>query len=171
MTAIVSFPSFAADPRQETEQEHYARVVRPILYGNCGSCHTAGDLQGGINLSYFDYIGGITYNGKLFRIVIKSIENGSMSPHSERPLSESEKDTLIIYLEKYLDDALANPNPGIIPPRRLSNREYRYSVYDLLGVKLDTDSLLPADASGGSYMSCIACINHKAIQPQLEHSI
>ena len=64
-------------------------------------------------------------------------------------MSQAEKDTLLTYLSKYLEDALAEPNPGIIPPRRLSRREYKYAIQDLLGVNFDTDAFFPKDASGG----------------------
>lgn len=139
-----------AEPEKEQAQKHFWNTVRPVLHNKCGSCHNAVDTKGGVNLVRFDFIVHIVRNGKLFMNVIKEIENGTMPPNTQAPLTDSEKDTLLIYLKKYLDDALAEPDPGLIPPRRLSNREYRYSVYDLLGVELNTDSLLPADASGGS---------------------
>ncbi|MEM7369804.1 MAG: DUF1592 domain-containing protein [Bacteroidota bacterium] len=151
LTLMWAFPSLA-DPNEEKEREqkHFSSTVRPILHGQCGDCHNAVDSKAGVNLVRFDFIVHIVQNGKLFMKVIDEIESGHMPPNTRPPLSDSEKDTLLIYLKKYLDDALAEPDPGLIPPRRLSNREYRYSVYDLLGVELNTDSLLPADASGGS---------------------
>ena len=150
MMLVLCLPSFGADPDVEKQQKHFWNTVRPVLHGKCGSCHNAVDTKGGVNLVRFDFIVHIVRNGKLFMKVIDEIERGTMPPSTQAPLTDAERDTLLIYLKKYLDDALAVPDPGLIPPRRLSNQEYRYSVYDLLGVEVAADSLLPADASGGS---------------------
>ena len=48
-----------------------------------------------------------------------------------------------------LDSALADPDPGIVVMRRLSHREWRFTIQDLLGIDLDVSRWFPADASGG----------------------
>ncbi len=132
------------------ELRHYWDVVRPIMRTHCGSCHNAVDQKGGLNLVKYDFIVQIVRDGQLFSEVIETVDRGMMPPNTKPPLTQAEKDTLLTYLRKYLEDALAEPDPGIIPPRRLSNREYKYTMYDLLGVDINTDSLFPADASGGA---------------------
>lgn len=132
------------------ELRHYWNTVRPIMRTHCGSCHNAVDQKGGLNLVKYDFIVQIIRDGKLFSEVIEVVEKGTMPPNTKPRLSTAEKDTLLTYLRQYLQDALAEPDPGIIPPRRLSNREYRYTMLDLTGIEVNTDSLFPADASGGN---------------------
>ena len=142
--------SLHAEDSLEKQQRHYWDEVRPIMRKHCRTCHNAVDKKGGVNLVQYDFIVQIVKNGKLFSHVIEVIEDGTMPPNTKPPLTASEKDTLTTYLRKYLRDALSEPDPGIIPPRRLSNREYKYTLYDLLGVEIDTESRFPSDASGGS---------------------
>jgi hypothetical protein len=139
--------SYAGYPK---EQEHYWDVVKPIFDKNCNkACHNADDKKGGLNLNQFDFILSIQRRGDVFLKVIEHIENGSMPPEGKRPLTSMEKDTLLFYIKKYIKDALEKPDPGLITSRRLSNREYEYSINDLTGITIKTDSLLPRDPGGG----------------------
>ena len=73
-----------------------------------------------------------------------------MPPDTRQPLTQQEIDTVTHYLNSYLQAALDEKDPGIIPPRRLSNQEYKYVIRDLLGVEVEVDSIFPADPFGGA---------------------
>lgn len=131
-------------------ERHYQRNVRPIMRKHCVSCHNAEDKKGGLNLERYDFTFGIVRDGARFTKVIDMVKDGSMPPDFKPALKQKEIDTLTFYLNKYIEDALAEKDPGLIAPRKLNNREYRYTIQDLLGIKIDTDSLFPSEASGGS---------------------
>lgn len=132
------------------EQRHYWDVVKPIFDENCNrACHNADDKKGGLNLNQFDFILSIQRQGEVFLRVIEHVENGTMPPEDRRPLTVTEKDTLLFYIKKYIKDALEKPDPGLITARRLSNHEYEYAIQDLTGISIKTDSLLPRDPGGG----------------------
>ncbi len=132
------------------DQLHYWRVVQPIMKTYCNqSCHNADDNKAGLNLNRYDFIQSIQRDGEVFIRVIDHIKTGSMPPEGEPQLSPGEKDTLLLYLNKYLDEALAKPDPGLIAARRLSIREYEYAILDLTGMQINADSLFPKDAGGG----------------------
>ncbi len=144
---LIGIPLFADYPE---EQRHYWKVVKPIFDENCNrACHNADDKKGGLNLNQFDFILSIQRRGEVFLRVIEHVENGTMPPDNKRPLTTTEKDTLLFYIKKYISDALEKPDPGLITARRLSNREYEYAIEDLTGVIVKTDSLLPRDPGGG----------------------
>lgn len=132
------------------EQRHYWSTVQPILRKYCNkACHNADDQKGGLDLERYDFISRIQQDGELFNGLIRLVESGDMPPEGKPQMSRTEMDTVLTYIKKYLKDALAVPNPGKTPPRRLSMREYTYAIQDLTGVQLDPRDFFPKDASGG----------------------
>jgi len=132
------------------DQLHYWRAVQPIMKKYCNqSCHNADDNKAGLNLNRYDFIKTIQRDGEVFIRVIDHIKTGSMPPEGEPQLTQGEKDTLLHYLDHYLSDALAKPDPGLIATHRLSVREYEYAIFDLTGIRVNADSLFPKDPGGG----------------------
>ncbi|NRB47952.1 MAG: DUF1592 domain-containing protein [Saprospiraceae bacterium] len=132
------------------DQRHYWRVVQPIMRKHCNeACHNADDKKGGLNLEKYDFIRRIQADGELFTDLMQQIEDGSMPPQGRPRLTPMEKDTLFTYIKRYLNDALSKPDPGLIPPRRLSRREYQYAVEDLTGYSFPARAFFPKDPSGG----------------------
>lgn len=132
------------------DQRHYWSDVMPILRKHCNrACHNADDQKGGLNLEKYDFIRRIQQDGELWTRLVGLVESGEMPPENKPPMPQAEKDTLVTNIRKYLKDALAIPNPGQIPPRRLSMREYAYAIRDLTGVEIDPMDFFPKDASGG----------------------
>jgi hypothetical protein len=133
------------DPRQK----HYQRNVRPILMEHCYPCHNGEDKKAGIDFDNFFFISSIVRNGELFQEIVEQVENRTMPPEMKPRLTQTEVDTVIHYITSYLEAALAEKDPGLIPPRRLSNQEYKYVMQDLLNLTVDVDSIFPSDPSGG----------------------
>lgn len=131
------------------EDRRFRRVVKPILVKHCQSCHNALDKKAGINFEDYVWVHQVVRNGNMFIKLIEEVETGQMPPKNKARLAPGEIDTLVTYINRYLEDALNDADPGLIPPRRLSNREYKYSIFDLLGVKVPVDSIFPTDPSGG----------------------
>ena len=134
------------DPRQR----HYNRTVQPILRQHCYGCHNGEDKKGGVAINDHYFISSIVRNGELYQKVVEAIETKSMPPDIRPAMEMAEIDTVVHYLRSYLQSALAEKDPGIVAPRRLNNQEYRYAIKDLLGLEVNTDSIFPADPSGGA---------------------
>ncbi|PHN03415.1 DUF1592 domain-containing protein [Flavilitoribacter nigricans] len=148
--ALGLFTSTLSAAGYPPDQIHYWDVVMPIMRKYCNQeCHNADDLKGGLNLERYDFISRIQRDGELFTSLIRLVENGEMPPENKLQMPAAEQDTLLSYIKKYLKEALAIPNPGQIPPRRLSMREYAYAIQDLTGVSLDPTEFFPKDPSGG----------------------
>ena len=131
-------------------QQHYWDEIRPIIAKHCYHCHNGEDNKAGINLERYDFIISIVRDGELFHDIIEVMQARTMPPPDTRPpMSQPEIDTFVTYINIYLQEALAEKDPGIISPRRLNNQEYRYAMIDLLDIELDVDSIFPADPSGG----------------------
>lgn len=133
------------DPRQK----HYTRQVRPIFMQHCFPCHNGEDNKAGINFDDFYFISSLVRRGELFQKIVQVVQEGSMPPDTRPPLSQQQVDTVAFYVTSYLQAALNEKDPGIIPPRRLNRQEYKYVIQDLFEVDIRVDSLFPGDPSGG----------------------
>ena len=133
----------------DPQQKYYSRNLRPILKQHCFSCHNEPDKKGGLNLERYDFIVGIVKDGPVWVKVLDQIRSGAMPPNVKPPIPSSQKEVLLAGIEAILDSALSEPDPGQVVLRRLSNREYQYTIQDLIGVSFDARSFFPADASGG----------------------
>lgn len=142
------FP-LAVQAQEDAQTKYYNRTLRPVLDTHCFSCHNASDKKGGINLQDYYFAIGIVRNGATWVDVINQIRSGDMPPSNKPPIPSDDKTLLIEGISSILDSALSDPDPGQVVMRRLSNREYRYTVLDLLGVDFDTHAFFPADGSGG----------------------
>lgn len=145
---LVTWGSAFADD-DPVKHKLYHESIKPVLQKHCFSCHNGADKKGGLNLEDVFFVNEIIRNGAAWAKVTESIASGEMPPRNKPRLSEEEKKAVIDGIDGFLAEALQEPDPGLVTMRRLSNREYRYSVLDLLGVDFDTKNFFPADGSGG----------------------
>ncbi|MCB0667401.1 MAG: DUF1592 domain-containing protein [Saprospiraceae bacterium] len=127
----------------------FHRTARKMLHKHCASCHNEVDKKGGINLEDFYFATHVISRGELFKKVTESVEEGTMPPSQAPAMSQADRDTLIYGIEKILSKALAKRDPGKSVMRRLSHREYQYTVKDLMGVDFETVHFFPSEGSGG----------------------
>ncbi len=142
------------DPRQK----HYNQMVRPLFMKHCYPCHNGEDKKAGIDFDNYFFISSIVRNGELFQKVVQHVGDRTMPPEMRPLLKQNEIDTITYYINSYLQAALAEKDPGLIPPRRLSNQEYKYVIKDLLNLEVNVDSIFPSDPSGGAGFD-----NHAAV--------
>ncbi len=131
------------------EDKEFQRSALKMLHKHCASCHNEVDKKAGINLEDFYFAVSVVRRGELFKEVTDVVRNGSMPPSGAPPMSQADKDTLIVGIERILSRALAHADPGLSVMRRLSHREYQYTIYDLLGVEFETVHYFPSEGSGG----------------------
>lgn len=127
----------------------FHRTARKMLHKHCASCHNEADKKGGINLEDFYFAVSVVRRGELFKHVVDVVKDGSMPPSNSPPMSQADKDTLIVGIERILAKALAHADPGMSVMRRLSHREYQYTIFDLLGAEFETVHYFPSEGSGG----------------------
>lgn len=138
--------TFAADGE---DGRHWRKVSKPILEKHCSSCHNAADKKGGIDFDDFYYIPSVVRRGDMWLKAIEMMETGEMPPPQKPRMEEHEKKALKDVVNKILDEALADPDPGASVMRRLSHREYTYTIKDLLDVDFNGQKFFPKEGSGG----------------------
>ncbi len=122
--------------------------VRAMFKSHCLNCHSTEKQKGELDLETSD----IAREPQVWENVIDQILHGEMPPKKEKQPSETEKEQLLGWVKKSLDEiALANAgDPGPVVLRRLSNHEYTYTLRDLTGVdSLDPAREFPVDGAAG----------------------
>lgn len=112
--------------------------VQHILKQHCLSCHSTEKQKGDLDLEASD----LRKDPHIWENVLEQIALGEMPPKKEPQLSAAAKAGLTSWVRTSLDalaiERAGDPGPVIL--RRLSNREYTYSIQDLTGIA----SLAPA---------------------------
>jgi Protein of unknown function (DUF1592)/Protein of unknown function (DUF1588)/Protein of unknown function (DUF1587)/Protein of unknown function (DUF1585)/Protein of unknown function (DUF1595) len=120
----------------------------PFLDRYCVTCHNQRLVTAGLAL---DAAGVNETGGKseIWERVVRKLRSGSMPPVGAPRPDEAAVDQFVAALEAALDQAaVAHPNPGRVPVRRLNRAEYTNAIRDLLGVEIDGPALLPGDDAG-----------------------
>ncbi len=113
----------------------------------CTDCHNDLDLTGGLSLENKSP-SDVTKDPALFEHVIRKLRGSLMPPPGGPHPPREQVHAFVSALEADIDKAAKKrgPMPGHVAIHRLSRTEYAASVENLLGVKIDAEKLLPADA-------------------------
>ena len=136
--AISSIASSAAPLHEDLE---------PFLEENCFDCHDDETSKGGLNLLSLEFAPDRAENFKLWERVFDRIGSDEMPPKNKPRPDAAAKRAVLEMLEAPLFAAARNDKAtrGRVNARRLTRREYEYTLHDLLGVDLPLQELLPED--------------------------
>ena len=114
----------------------------------CVTCHDQEEKKGGLALDLIS--ADVAEHQDEWEKVVRKLRARQMPPvgRKERP-DDATYDATVGYLETALDRAAAaHPNPGRTATiRRLTRTEYQNAIRDLLALRVDVGTLLPADES------------------------
>lgn len=147
LLVLASFYVFIA---QAQETLDYESDIIPVLDKHCYSCHNTGNPKGGVNLKRYEEEGRIIKDGQFWLKVVDQIKSKEMPPSNKPSLNEEDYHVLLDGINGILIKSLEKRTPGKVIIRRLSHREYHYTVLDLTGVSFDAANRFPADGSGGA---------------------
>ncbi len=117
-----------------------------ILSKYCFTCHNDKRKVGGLVLENKD-LTHVGPDAETWEKVVRKLRMGSMPPPGMPRPDLQTTDGFVASLENALDqEAALHPNPGRTQAlHRLNRAEYRNAVRDLLGLDVDTATLLPPD--------------------------
>jgi mono/diheme cytochrome c family protein len=117
----------------------------------CVTCHNQRLNTGGLNLDDVS-LADATAHADIWEKVVRKVRGGMMPPPGvPRPTAEA-RTALVSYLETSLDRAARlSPNPGRPLAHRLNRTEYANAIRDLLDLRIDASTMLPADDSSGGF--------------------
>jgi hypothetical protein len=125
---------------------------RDVFARACLECHSAERQEGGMRLDDLPLALDSVESADRWRRVLDQLNSGSMPPDDAKPLDPQDKIAVLDELSVSLAAArrLLADGGGRVPLRRLNRREYGRTIWELLGVGLDTRSL-PADESAEGF--------------------
>ena len=142
----------AATLRAAESDATFERSIVPLLNEFCITCHSTEKQEGEFDLQRFATPTTYRQASIVWESVLDQLSIDEMPPKSSPQPTAEQKRLLTDWARKTLDEmALATAgDPGPVVLRRLSNREYTYSLRDLTGVdSLDPAKEFPVDGAAG----------------------
>jgi hypothetical protein len=147
--------SFAATPAEE-----YATAIQPILEKHCIECHGPVRHKADLNFASFTNYSQVVAAPAAWRTVFERVQAFEMPPKGTQELDFGSHQKLMAWLralpradsadcEELASDRNTSFYRGYVMSRRLNRDEYNDTIFDLLGVDLRLQELLPADGGGG----------------------
>lgn len=144
----------ADDPKYQTD-------IAPLLKSRCAKCHGPDEKSGNVNFASLADDQAARQR-KLWRKAVAQLEAGAMPPAESPPLTDNEKQILLLWMKRTIHDVNcndpANRDPGPTVIRRLSLAEYIRTIRDLMGFEFDAASAvgMSDDASDGNSFGNLA---------------
>jgi len=116
-----------------------------VLAKYCVTCHNQTRKTAGLMIDTLDlqHVGG---DAEVWEKVVAKFRTHEMPPPGAPRPDKATYDAVTAHLERALDATIAaKPSPGHVPVHRLNRTEYTNAIRDLLGLKIDGESLLIAD--------------------------
>ncbi len=133
LLAAFLLSSFAQAAESANSVDDFSTRVQPILETYCYECHGGEEIEGKVNLTEYSSWKALEKSPQLIEKLIEALDRNQMPPENEKQPSETQRQSLLIQLNKSLNRTLAS-NPKLIPfrMRRMNRFEYGNAVRDLL---------------------------------------
>ncbi len=116
-----------------------------VLSKYCITCHNQTRKTAGLMIDKLD-LQHVGEDAETWEKVARKLRTHEMPPPGAPRPDKATYGALTAHLERELDAAIAaKPHPGHVPVHRLNRTEYTNAIRDLLGLKIDGESLLVAD--------------------------
>jgi len=150
-TCIAAFSlcslAHAAPPEARLPEKHQA-----FFKAHCLDCHDSETQEGKVDLEKLPFRITTLEQAELWQKVLNALNSGEMPPEDSEQPGNAEKADFLDDLAQTMVTArrALSDSGGRITMRRLNRREYRNTIEQLTGVKVDIGSL-PADGGSGTF--------------------
>ncbi|MGB0775312.1 MAG: DUF1592 domain-containing protein, partial [Akkermansiaceae bacterium] len=121
--------------------------IHPMLEHYCYDCHGDGSSKGKLDREAYPDIASMRANPKVWEHILARVNYHLMPPPKEEQPTTDERQKISAWINQAVFP-IDPDDPGQSAIRRLNRTEYRNTLRDLLGVRLDVEQLLPPDDSG-----------------------
>jgi hypothetical protein len=138
----------ASEPDRAPLESGFRDTVHPFLKTYCITCHGGEKPKGDLNLSGYTTVGAIARDLQRWETVLEQLEACRMPPAKapQQPSAELRREIIAwIRAVRAFEGKRNAGDPGLVPPRRLSNAEYDYTLRDLTGVDIRPTREFPVD--------------------------
>lgn len=137
----------AAPPQARLPEKH-----RAFFKAHCLDCHDSETREGKVDLEALSFCITTIEQAELWQKVLNALNSGEMPPEDSEQPGNTEKADFLDDLARTMVTArqALSDSGGKITMRRLNRREYRNTIEQLTGVKVDVGSL-PTDGGSGTF--------------------
>lgn len=117
----------------------------------CGACHVGDDLDGDFDLEFL-FAPGVIKNDEYVEqltLAVQRLRSRTMPPPDEPQPDDAQRRELVALLA---GQAPAEAGQRVATVRRLTRRQFEYTVQDLFGVEWRAEHRLPRDASAHGFV-------------------
>lgn len=129
-------------------EAQFNTTVRPFLQTYCTVCHGKDKPQAQLDLASYASVASVVKDLPHWTLVMDRLGIGDMPPadFSKKPTA-AQKQAVIAWIRAVRSQEIARTvgDPGPVLARRLSNREYDYTIRDLTGQDLQPTRSFPVD--------------------------
>ena len=130
-------------------EDSYKSKIEPLLINFCFDCHGDGSDKGDFAMDEFGSLSDHLNDTTHWLPVWSNLRSQIMPPSDELQPTAADKQKILSWIEsKVFKLDPESPDPGRVTIRRLNRTEYKYAVFDLLGVEYDTTEAFPPDDTG-----------------------
>jgi hypothetical protein len=133
----------AADPFTDT--------AVPFLTEYCVNCHNAKKAAADLDLTKYPTADKAIADFRQWEHVVLFVKREEMPPAKSKQPAAAKRAEVIAILEKMLlaEAKKSAGDPGLVPPRRLTNAEYDNTIRDLTGADVRAAKAFPVDPASG----------------------
>jgi len=143
--ALIGYGALCSAQQVQGSSDTDGAKFDTVVNRYCVTCHNDALLTAGLSLQHVAAT-DVGHGSETWEKVLRKIKVRSMPPSGVPRPASAIYDGFATYLETELDSyAKRHPRPGVASLRRLNRTEYFNAVRDLLGVKINDDTILPAD--------------------------
>ncbi|MEC5125651.1 DUF1592 domain-containing protein [Verrucomicrobiales bacterium BCK34] len=149
ISLVIAGVALGVFPGMAVADEAAFDKIEPILMDYCYDCHGDGMDKGDFAMDDYKSVAEHLDNFDVWYEIWKNVRSNLMPPADKPQFKTEERDAVLSFIEsKVFQIDHENPDPGRVTIRRMNREEYRYTVYDLLNVRIPAYDVLPADDTG-----------------------
>lgn len=143
--------AFLLLPASARAADPFKDKVRPFLNEYCVRCHKADKKGGDLDLTRFDTAAKLLEDFRQSEHIVTFLKKEEMPPATaQQPTAALRKEMIATIEQVLLTEARKMAgDPGVVPPRRLTNAEYDYTIRDLTGADIRPAKAFPIDPASG----------------------
>jgi mono/diheme cytochrome c family protein len=136
------------EPTLAELEKQFTQTVRPFLQTYCTDCHGKDKPQAQLDLASYKNVASVVAQLPHWSLVMERLHAKDMPPsdYTKRP-TVAQREAVIAWIRAVRQREITRTagDPGPVLARRLSNREYDYTIRDLTGVDLRPTKEFPVD--------------------------
>ena len=122
-----------------------------LLDDYCAKCHNATDWAGGLAFDTLSHE-ALGEDAKVWEETVRKMRGRLMPPPGEKQPGQAVMDQFVGWMEGRLDaQAATRTDPGAVGLHRINRTEYARVVQELLGLKVNPETLLPKDTKSEGF--------------------